>query len=235
MEKREGLCGESKQAAVCRGITLLMIMALWCLAATEDGISEAAANVYENEYPGIIRFHVIANSDSEEDQALKLAVRDYVLPLIETELAEEIAAELGVGAGADEVAKGEKYKESEQGQADITRRYIAANLERIKVWASDYVRSQGFDYKIKTEIGVRAIPARQYDELYFPAGNYEALTITIGEGAGQNWWCVVFPPLCLIDGDNSAYRETLGEEAGSRIILKSKIKMLLQKADSAAA
>lgn len=235
MEKREGLCRQSKQAAVCRAITLLMIMALWCLAATEGGISEAAANVYENEYPGIIRFHVIANSDSEEDQALKLAVRDYVLPLIEAELAEEIAAELESGADTAKAAKGEKSRISEKEQAAITRRYVAANLERIKVWASDYVHSQGFDYEIKTEIGVRAIPARQYDELYFPAGNYEALTITIGEGVGQNWWCVLFPPLCLIDGEKSEYRETLGDEAGSRIILKSKIKMLLQKGDNAAA
>ena len=81
---------------------------------------------------------------------------------------------------------------------------------------------------IQTKLGVQEIPAKQYDDLYFPAGNYEALTITIGEGAGQNWWCVVFPPLCLIDCEDSAYKDAFEADGQGRIILKSKIKEMMK-------
>lgn len=218
-----------KNEAAARAITVLMVIALWLLAAMNGGTAEAeesamSATKYgyasENEYPNIVRFHVIANSDGERDQELKLGVRDYVLPKIEDELLNLLEAN-------------ENSKASDSERAKLMHKYISENLSRIQLWAEEYVRSQGFDYEIKTELGVRAIPAKQYDDLYFPAGNYEALTISIGEGSGQNWWCVVFPPLCLIDGggaeDSDKGDEVLGKNAESRIILKSKIKTLLQQ------
>ena len=82
---------------------------------------------------------------------------------------------------------------------------------------------------MKAAIGVTAIPAKQYDDVYFPAGTYEALTITIGEGKGQNWWCVIFPPLCLVDAQESQYEELFDEDIEGRLVLKSKILELLQQ------
>lgn len=194
-----------KKGKVERTVTILMVMALWMLAALNSYIPEP-----ENEYAGILRFHVVANSDSKEDQELKLGVRDYVLPKIEKEIAAQMTGE-------------------ETSDGEIAEVYVEHNLERIKKWALKYVREKGADYKVTTELGVRAIPAKQYDDIFFPAGNYKALTITIGEGKGQNWWCVVFPPLCLIDCEDSAYKEKFGTDAKDRIVVKSKVKQMLQE------
>lgn len=206
-------------------VIILMVMVLWIFTAVDTagtslptkqneklpvGQENLTAAKSENDYPGIIRFHVIANSDTSEDQKLKYGVRDYVLPRLESEIAD-----------ATDVSDGLSDT------ANITREYISKNLTRIQSMASEYVRSCGFDYDVKTELGVCAIPAKKYDDLYFPAGNYEALTIRIGEGEGQNWWCVVFPPLCLIDGNSSEYGG--GDDvAAERIMLKSKIKEVLK-------
>ncbi len=207
MDKKEGFE---------KTVTILMVMAIWLLAGMsayipQEAESAMAAGEVVNEYPGIIRFHVIANSDSKEDQELKLGVRDYVLPRMEKEITELL-----------------KETEGESRQEAITRQYVSKNLKQIQAWAEEYVHEQGFEYKVRTQLGVQAIPAKQYDDLYFPAGNYEALTITIGEGAGQNWWCVVFPPLCLIDCEDSAYKDAFEADGQGRIILKSKIKEMMK-------
>lgn len=217
-----------------RTVTILMVMAVWLLAGMsayipdETKSAETTGNSL-NEYPGIIRFHVIANSDSQEDQELKLGVRDYVLPKIEEGIVKELK-ELGEQSGRQQAATAEEEQER---QAQTTRKYVRENLELIRVWAEEYISECGFEYKVQTQLGVREIPAKQYDDLYFPAGNYEALTITIGEGAGQNWWCVVFPPLCLIDCKDSTYKEAFEADGHGRIVLKSKIKELIQSAEKA--
>ena len=157
-----------------------------------------------NEYEGIIRFHVIANSDSDEDQNLKFKVRNRVLAKVQNAL-------------------------EGSSSASRTRAYIEENLEEIEACALQCVRAEGYDYNVKARIGVTAIPAKQYDDVYFPAGSYEALTITIGEGKGQNWWCVVFPPLCLVDAREGGYEEMFDENAQGRLVLKSKVLELLRK------
>ena len=157
-----------------------------------------------NEYEGIIRMHVIANSDSDEDQELKFKVRNRVLAKVQN------ALEGSIGAAQ-------------------TRTYIENNLEEIEACARQCVRAEGYDYDVKAAIGVTAIPAKQYDDVYFPAGTYEALTITIGEGKGQNWWCVVFPPLCLVDAREGGYEEMFDENAQGRLVLKSKVLELLKR------
>ena len=164
--------------------------------------AQSAENV-RNDYEGIIRFHVIANSDSKEDQALKLHVRNMVVMKLQNALAFSTDVE-------------------------ETREYIQANLGLIEDWAESSIRGWGSDYDVSACLGISPIPARQYDDLYFPAGNYEALTITIGEGKGQNWWCVVFPPLCLVDAGDEAYGE-LFEKGETGLVLRSKIKELLER------
>lgn len=203
-----------------RAITLIMVMALWLLAAMNSYIPEEAVARSENEYPGIIRFHVIANSNTEQDQELKLAVRDYVLPRLEAGIADEINKKTAEGG-----AEGAE-------QIQITQRYITQNISSIGEWAREYLRRCGYDYEVSTELGVRAIPQKSYGDIFFPAGNYEALTITIGEGKGENWWCVVFPPLCLIDGGESGGEDRLGDAAENRIVLKSKLRELLKSPDA---
>lgn len=174
-----------------------------------------------NEYPGIVRFHVIANSNSQKDQNIKYMVRNSVFSKLENSLTNEL-----LRAEADTAA--------DMDRGEISRSYVREHLPEIESWAQDCLRARGCDYQAKAEFGVCAIPAKTYDDIYFPAGNYEALTITLGDGNGQNWWCVVFPPLCLVDCRDSAYREYFHVDTQGRLVLKSKIlEMLRENADYA--
>lgn len=130
-----------------------------------------------------IRFHVIANSNDEEDQALKLQVRDEILERITPDLNQ-----------MDSVAH--------------TRDYIMDHMDEIVSLAEDVISEQGFSYSAEAALGDRWIPEKTYGQVTFPAGTYEAFTVTLGEGAGENWWCVMFPPLCLID-ESSEDGETI--------------------------
>ena len=178
--------------------------------------AEGRTESLENQYPGILRFHVIANSDTASDQNLKLKVRNYVLERLQEDLSDEmLLAKESMGKDFDE--------------AIVMRRYIKNNLEKIQEWALQSLRLENSKYGCSVSIGVRHIPAKYYDDIFFPEGNYEALTITIGEGKGQNWWCVVFPPLCLVENDDSSYRSKLDMEDSDKIQLKSKILEIMKE------
>lgn len=155
----------------------------------------------ENEYDGVIRLHVIANSDSSEDQNLKLKVRD------------EIIKEVG------NLEKSQSIEES--------RSYLESHLKDMENAALRVIKENGKTYSAKADLGVRWIPAKTYGDMYFPAGNYEALNVTLGKGEGHNWWCVLFPPLCLIEEDESAM-EDLGFHKEEQIRVKSKLLELLK-------
>ena len=114
-------------------------------------------------------------------------------------------------------------------RAATSRAYIKAHLHEIEAWAQDCLRAAGCSYTARAQYGVCAIPAKSYDDIYFPAGNYEALTITLGAGEGENWWCVVFPPLCMVDAADSAYKDNFHVDQQGRLVLKSKIRELLDK------
>lgn len=156
----------------------------------------------QNQYAGIIRLHVIANSDSAEDQNLKLKVRD------------EIIKEVGSLENSQNI--------------DQSREYLEDHLKDMEDTAEDVIKENGKNYTAKADLGVRWIPAKTYGDMYFPAGNYEALNVTIGKGEGQNWWCVLFPPLCLIEEDQDAM-DAAGIDQNNRIELKSKLMEILNK------
>lgn len=238
---------EKKQNKTGIMILLAMVAAMGFLAATEGWLRDsecgevlpgelppsAAEETVDwdtgsvNEYPGIIRFHVIANSDKQEDQQIKYMVRDEVFRKLENALTRKLLQE--EARVSAEVSEPAAKKESAV-QAEISRAYIREHLPEIETWARECLRANGCAYTASARYGVCAIPAKNYDDLYFPAGNYEALTITIGEGAGQNWWCVVFPPLCMVDAADSAYRDSFHIDAQGRLVLKSKIRELLDRA-----
>ncbi|NPV28828.1 MAG: stage II sporulation protein R [Firmicutes bacterium] len=124
--------------------------------------------------PGIIRFHVIAAGNSSQQQELKLKVRDAVLACLRPEL--------------------EKAPDEAAAAACIERR-----LPEIEEAAVRAVREAGFSEPVRVVWGVSLFPARAYGPVVFPQGPYRALKIVIGRGAGKNWWCVLFPPLCYVD------------------------------------
>lgn len=119
----------------------------------------------------VVRLHILANSDSVEDQNLKLYVRDKILE--------------GVGSQLE--------SESQLG-AEIA---IIENLDEIKNIAEKAIQEQGYDYTIQCELVHMDFEEKAYDAITMPAGDYDALRIYIGEAKGQNWWCVLFPKLCL--------------------------------------
>ncbi len=145
-----------------------------------------STNVNSELSQDIVRLHVIANSDSEADQALKLKVRDAIL---------------------------ENTKECCTQKEDI-----ANNIELYQKIARDTVCENGFSYDVRVEYGNFNFPTKNYGNVSLPAGSYDALRIKIGEAKGKNWWCVMFPPLCFVDGTtNSAFaekslRETFGDD-----------------------
>lgn len=181
----------------------------------EEGLISSCGLI--NEHPGIMRFHVVANSDSEEDQNLKIAVRNYVLSKVQNEITQEIS---------------EAGRNGETDQAGVMRSYIQNNLPQIEAWAQEVIDINNADYGATASIGIRHIPAKEYGDLFFPEGNYEALTVSLGEGRGQNWWCVVFPPLCFVDSEDSTYAEELGVDENQKLILKFKTEELLKDSSS---
>ena len=119
----------------------------------------------------VVRLHVLANSDSEEDQALKLRVRNAVL--------EQATAILEQSA--------------DRREAESRLRGQLLELERI---AAKEIAAEGYDYPVTVNLENTDFPTKEYDGFTLPAGEYLALRVIIGEGQGRNWWCVVFPPLC---------------------------------------
>lgn len=136
----------------------------------------------------VLRFHVLANSDSREDQALKLAVRD------------------AVGAEMAEVLAG-------AGDREACEKIINANLNRIKATAERVVEEWGLDYEVEAALEEVDFPVKTYGDYTFPAGKYEALRVVIGEGEGHNWWCVMYPNMCF---SGSVY-EVVDEEAEEKL------------------
>ena len=122
----------------------------------------------------IFRLHVVANSDKEEDQELKLDVKKTVVDYLSRRL----------GSGAD---------------LEETREYVLENLPEIEQAALKTIEEQGKDYPISAVVEKTYFPDKTYGDCTFPAGEYEALNIRIGKGEGKNWWCVLYPSLCFID------------------------------------
>jgi len=153
--------------------SILIIISLLLLYIVISAFSYANAvclDIADN----VFRLHIIANSDSDEDQNLKYIVRDEILKYINS-----ISSETNSKEEVIELAN--------------------SNIDYIKNLAQETIYQQGFDYEVNVEIGNFAFPTKTYGDITFPPGFYDALKVEIGNASGQNWWCVMFPPLCFID------------------------------------
>ena len=128
------------------------------------------AMLHKDNAPEVLRLHILANSDSAEDQRVKLLVRDVLIkefaPAGSLQEAEEVLLNDGGG--------------------------VLETVNRV-------LKEQGCGYGAQLRLGVMDFPEKQYGDMTYPAGKYEALRVELGNAAGQNWWCVLFPPLCLVD------------------------------------
>ena len=145
------------------GVILLCILAL---------VSVLPVHGEQEIYESVVRLHVLANSDSDEDQALKLQVRDEILrvtePLLKNCTDRENAMEI-----------------------------IQAHTDELQAAAQAVVYEKGYEYPVTILLGEEDYPTRSYENCCFPSGRYVSLRVCIGEAEGKNWWCVLFPPLCL--------------------------------------
>ncbi|MGI6265249.1 MAG: stage II sporulation protein R [Acutalibacteraceae bacterium] len=147
--------------AIAMGLAMTALVSLCGFCGECDGIRER-----------VLRLHVLANSDTEADQALKLRVRDAVI---------ERAAGLFDGIADAAAAKA------------VTRQ----RLDELEQTAEQVVAGAGYDYPVAVELTRAYFPTRRYDAGTLPAGDYDAIRVIIGKGEGHNWWCVAFPPLCV--------------------------------------
>ena len=176
-------------------LILSLVAIISIMTISISGEVKKISNASQDYKDKLIRFHVIANSDSDEDQNLKLKVRDAVINYLQPKLLES-----------------ESIEESE---LIIKREY--SELEKI---SKNIILQNGYNYDVKIGIDYSEFPTKQYSNVVLPAGEYKALKIIIGEGSGKNWWCVMFPPLCFVDEEkgiidkdtDDKLREVLTEE-----------------------
>lgn len=198
-------------------ITLAFLLAIFVFTCAYTYVSAISDNLYNS----IFRLHVIANSDSEEDQNLKYIVRDNLINYM------------------NDNCKNLSSKEE-------VIQYAKENLDKLKQIAENIVKDNGFTYPVQVEIGNYEFPTKNYGDISFPAGFYDALRVKIGESSGKNWWCVMFPPLCFVnattgivpDSSKETLHENLSDENymivsesdNSSVAFKFKIVELFEKA-----
>jgi len=161
-----------------RWIIPVLILIL-CLTVYDIVREDESVKAYDHK--SLVRLHVVANSDDAEDQRLKLAVRDAVLQ-----------ATAPLVRGVEDPAE--------------ARARIEANTDRLQAVAEARLRALGYAYPVEVQFGVYPFPEKRYGDITLPAGNYQALRVVIGEGHGSNWWCVLFPPLCVVDLEGMTIR-----------------------------
>lgn len=144
--------------------------------------TEGAQQIQQGIASQIIRFHVIANSDTDQDQALKLKVKSEIVRYMQSILTD-----------ADDINQ--------------TRNMIQAHLNDIELLAETIIQEEGYQYPVTAKLEQAYFPIKTYGDCTFPEGYYEALRVEIGKAQGKNWWCVLYPNLCFVDAAHAVVPE----------------------------
>lgn len=172
-------------------IFILTILVFIYIALLSFNYSKAISS---NLSDSVFRLHIIANSDSSADQELKLKVRDKIIEYMNT------------------------LTSNSSDKKDVIS-IVNNHLDSFKEIALNTIKENGYNYDVNIEIGNFHFPTKSYGDISFPAGNYDALKIEIGDAIGQNWWCVLFPPLCFVNSSTGVVpddsKNTLKENINS--------------------
>lgn len=203
-----------RKRAVCLalGISLAAVITGWLAWGRMLRVQEAVSQTQKDLSREVFRFHILANSDSVQDQEVKLKVRDEVLSYMEGQMGEDL---------------------SREADARETESWARTHLEEICRIAGETLEQEGFSYGARAEISECTFPDKRYGDLYFPAGRYRALRICLGKAQGQNWWCALYPRLCFTDTvcvavdeeGEKELREALTAEEYEMITASSKFKI----------
>ncbi len=184
---------------IASALVIVISVAFVSYIFSSDNSSEA----YKNK---LIRLHVLANSDSPEDQELKLKVRDKII----TNMNDKLGNSKSIGE---------------------TREIVKDNIEEIKEIALKEIELNEKDYQVSVSLDKQNFPTKSYGGFTLPAGEYEALRVVIGDGKGQNWWCVMFPPLCFIDITNGLTDGKTKDEL-KKVLTEEEFNMILSTKDN---
>lgn len=172
-----------KNSKIGISITLILLLFLYTTINAISYVEAVSTDISDS----VFRLHVIANSDSNEDQSLKYKVRDNLLKYMNN-----ICSNCS----------------SKQEAINL----VTEHQEEFKQIALDTIKEEGYSYNVKINIGNFEFPTKQYGDISLPAGYYDALRVEIGEAKGRNWWCVMFPSLCFIDVSSGIVPEESKEE-----------------------
>ena len=159
-----------KRLKIGKIFVILILLSLFILISAISYVDAVSNNIADS----VFRLHVIANSNSKEDQELKLKVRDELLSYMNI-------------ISKDSTSKQEAMQKANEHKEEFTQ--IAEKV----------IKENGYNYTVNVQIGKADFPTKYYGDITLPAGTYDALKVQIGEAKGQNWWCVMFPPLCFVD------------------------------------
>lgn len=159
-----------KRLKIGKIFVILILLSLFILISAISYVDAVSNNIADS----VFRLHVIANSNSKEDQELKLKVRDELLSYMNI-------------ISKDSTSKQEAMQIANEHKEEFTQ--IAEKV----------IKENGYNYTVNVQIGKADFPTKYYGDITLPAGTYDALKVQIGEANGQNWWCVMFPPLCFVD------------------------------------
>ena len=167
---------------------LIILFSIYIFICAYSYVNAVSDNLSNN----VFRLHVLANSDSEEDQNLKYIVRDKLIEYMDT------------------------LSENCSSKEDVIK-IASTHIEDFKHITQDTIKKHGYSYSVQVEIGNFEFPTKTYGDVSFPSGFYDALKVKIGEANGQNWWCVMFPPLCFIDVTTGIVPEESKQELESNL------------------
>lgn len=174
-----GLWPEAALALICAAAFLVaLLLPLAALAAPYSPEERALVDAYVSGQ--IIRLHVLADGDDPENQRIKLCVRDALID-----------------------AFGDVLLSASESDADAVYEALLENVSLMEAVAEECARDNGFEGSVTAEVGVMTLPRKAYGHVVLPEGSYRALRVTLGSGAGRNWWCVLFPQLCLAVSSDS--------------------------------
>ena len=199
------LCGRADRVIF---LLALLIASLVTGMVSRQLRVQAEKETQEHLAQEVLRFHILANSDSDEDQALKMTVKEEVLGYLEGAMPEDM-----------DVAE--------------TTDWMRRHTDELENLSREIVQQEGYDYPVSAAVTTCWFPEKTYGDLTFPAGNYEALRIEIGAAKGHNWWCVLYPNLCFLDAVNAVVpkegkqelKNVLSEEEYSQITATTDFKI----------
>ncbi|MCI8292442.1 MAG: stage II sporulation protein R [Hespellia sp.] len=190
---------------VCIILLSLVIAALITGGVVDARQEVLLAQAQEHLAQEVLRFHILANSDSEEDQALKMTVKERVLDWMKVCLPEDL-------------------------DVDQTRMWLREHSDEIEEMCAEEIEAQGYDYPVSAAVTTCYFPEKTYGDVTFPAGNYEALRIEIGAAKGHNWWCVLYPNLCFLDAVHAVVPEE-GKEELKQVLTEEEYELFTSDSD----